>query len=75
MHAFFCEGYPVKSCEKHHVDAYNEERGIRYFMENTDADIFAIAKMDKSKLTGLISPSLSEAVVSHLDIAILVFHI
>jgi nucleotide-binding universal stress UspA family protein len=75
MHAFFCEGYPVKSCKKHHVDAYNEERGILYFMENTDADIFAIAKMDKSKLTGLFSPSLSEAVVSHLDSAVLVFHI
>jgi len=75
MHTLFCEAYPENRCNKHHVDAYNEERGIKYFMENTDADIFAIAKTDRTKLSGLFSPSLSEAVVNHLDMAVLVFHI
>jgi len=75
MQAFFCEGYPVKVCRKHHVDAYNEERGIQYFMEHTDADLFTIAKANKSKLSGLFSSSLSEAVINHFDIPVLVFHI
>ncbi|MDZ7807487.1 MAG: universal stress protein [Gracilimonas sp.] len=75
MHTALCEEGAAKNCENYHVDAYNEERGIQYFMEDSDAEIFAIAKRERSKFNGLFSSSLSEAVVNHLEIAVLVFHV
>lgn len=75
MLATFCsDGQGIK-CSKEHVDALNEERGIQFFMNKSNADLFAIATSGKSRLARMISPSLSEAVVNHLDIPVLVFHV
>ena len=71
----FCQDRPHQNCGKHHVDALNEERGIQYYMDQSNADIFAIATSGKSRWSRMISPSLSEAVVNHLDIPVLVFHV
>lgn len=62
-----------KNGKNYYIDALNEERGIQYFMENSEADIFAIAKRDRSIIDSLFSSSLSEAVVNHLEKAVLVF--
>ena len=71
----FCEDDAEKNCGKYHVDALNEERGIKFFMSRSQADIFGIATGHRSMLTSLFSSSLSEAVVNHLDIPVLVFHL
>lgn len=75
MLTFFCEDSLEKSCGKHHVDAFNEERGIQFFMNKSNADLFAIATTRKSKLSRMFSPSLSEAIINHLEIPVLVFHV
>ncbi|MFO7743765.1 MAG: universal stress protein [Psychroflexus sp.] len=75
MLSSFCEECTENDCGKHHVDAFNEESGIQYFMENSEAGLFAIATSEKSQLSRLFSPSLSEAVINHLDIPVLVFHL
>jgi nucleotide-binding universal stress UspA family protein len=71
----FCESCLQKNCGKHYVDALNEERGVAYFMKQSHADILAIATTGKSSLTQLFSPSVTEAVINHLDVPTLVFHI
>lgn len=71
----FCAHTAQKSCSKHHVDALNEERGVAYFMKQSNADVLAIATTGKSTLTQLFSPSVTEAVINHLDIPTLVFHL
>ncbi len=71
----FGEECSNNTCDKYYVDALNEERGIHYFMNTSDADLFAIATSEKSKLSRLFSPSLTEAIINHLHIPVLVFHI
>lgn len=71
----FCEQCAPTPCGKHHVDALNEERGVAYFMKQSNADILAIATTGKSSLMQLFSPSVTEAVINHLDVPTLVFHI
>ena len=71
----FLDDCPENNCEKHHVDALNEERGIQFFMEKSNARLFTMATKGKSALSQLFSKSLTESVVSHLDIPVLVFHI
>ena len=75
MFTLFCKDCSKKNCSKYHVDALNEERGIQFFMSNSDADLMTIATEKKSILSSLFSPSLSEAIVNHLDIPVLVFHL
>ena len=71
----FCElGSEIK-CGRHHVDALNEERGVAYFMKQSHADVLAIATTGKSSLAQLFSPSVTEAVINHLEVPTLVFHI
>jgi nucleotide-binding universal stress UspA family protein len=74
MLTFFCEDCPKMNCTKYHVDALNEERGVQFFMSHSKAGLIAIATAGKSKLSRLFSPSLSEAIVNHLEIPVLVFH-
>jgi nucleotide-binding universal stress UspA family protein len=74
LHAF-CEPYGAKKCGRYHVDALNEERGVAYFMKQSNADILSIATTGKSGLAQLFSPSVTEAVINHLDVPTLVFHI
>ncbi|TVR86529.1 MAG: universal stress protein [Saprospirales bacterium] len=69
----FCEDCPKKSCGKHHVDALNEERGIQFFMNDSNADFLAIATKGKSPFSRLFSASLTESVVNNLTIPVLVF--
>lgn len=71
----FCEFCTGKNCGKHHVDALNEERGVSYFMKQTNADVLAIATTGKSGLAQLFSPSVTEAMINHLEVPTLVFHI
>ncbi|TPV33400.1 hypothetical protein FJ651_09950 [Paucihalobacter ruber] len=71
----FCEHSAQRSCSIHHVDALNEERGVAYFMKQSNADVLAIATTGKSSLAQLFSPSVTEAVINHLDIPTLVFHL
>lgn len=75
MLTLFCEDCPKKNCGKYHVDALNEERGIQYFMNNSDADLFAMATRGKSTFSQFFSPSVTEAIVNHLKIPVLVFHL
>lgn len=75
MLTLFCEDCIKKNCGKYHVDALNEEKGIQFFMSNSNAALFAMATKGKSTLSHLFSSSLSEAVVNHLEIPVLVFHI
>jgi len=71
----FCDQYAPGICGRHHVDALNEERGVAYFMKQSNADVLAIATTGKSSLAQLFSPSVTEAVINHLDIPTLVFHL
>lgn len=66
---------PHNMCHKHHVDSFNEERGIQFFMDKIDADLFAMATERKSKLSHFFSFSLTEAVIHHLQIPVLIFHV
>ena len=74
MLSFYCEDSPIKNCGIHHVDALNEERGIQFYMNQSNADFLAIATAG-NKLSRLFSPSLTEAIVNHLNIPVLVFHL
>ena len=71
----FCEPYDAKNCGRYHVDAFNEERGVAYFMKQSNADVLAIATTGKSGLAQLFSPSVTEAVINHLEVPTLVFHL
>ena len=73
MLTLFCEDCTKKNCGKHHINAFNEERGIQFFMNNSNADLFAMATKGKSPLSQLFSASLTEAIVNHLKIPVLVF--
>lgn len=75
MLTLFCEDCTKKNCGKHHIDAFNEERGIQFFMVNSTADLFAIATKGKSSLSQLFSASLTESIVNHLNVPILVFRL
>jgi nucleotide-binding universal stress UspA family protein len=71
----FDKDCPDNTCNKHHVDAFNEERGVQFFMEKSDADLFAIATERKSKFSHFFSLSLTEAIINHLQIPVLIFHV
>lgn len=75
MLTLFCEDCTKKNCGKYHIDALNEERGIQYFMNHSNADLLAIATKGKSSITQLFSASLSEAIINHLEIPVLAFHL
>ncbi|MGM0579563.1 MAG: universal stress protein [Bacteroidota bacterium] len=75
MLSLFDKDCPDNMCNKHHVDAFNEERGIQFFMEKTDADLFAIATERKSNFSHFFSLSLTEAIINHLQIPVLIFHV
>lgn len=75
MLSLFDKDCPNNMCNKHHIDAYNEERGIQFFMEKFDADLFAIATERRSKFSHFFSLSLTEAVIHHLQIPVLIFHV
>jgi nucleotide-binding universal stress UspA family protein len=59
---------------RHTVNAHNEERGIRYFMEKTEIDLFSIATAGKSDIAQFFSPSLTERLITNLDIPVLSIH-
>ena len=67
----FCENFSNITFQPHIYDAYNEERGITAFMEDKNIDLLAIATEGKSGLKQLVSPSLSESLINHLDKPIL----
>lgn len=73
MLSLFCEDCTKKTCDKQYIDALNEERGIQFFMSHSKADFFAIATKVKSAISQLFSPSLTESIVNHLNIPVLVF--
>ncbi|MEX2411639.1 MAG: universal stress protein [Candidatus Paceibacterota bacterium] len=75
MLSLFCEDCTKKNCGKHYIDALNEERGIQFFMSNSKADFFAIATKGKSAISQLFSASLTETIVNHLNIPVLVFRL
>lgn len=75
MLTLFCEDCTKKNCGKYHINALNEERGIQYFMNHSNADLLAIATKGKSSITQLFSASLTEAIINHLEIPVLTFHL
>ncbi|WKK77003.2 universal stress protein [Marivirga salinae] len=75
MLLLFDKDCPDNMCNKHHVDAFNEERGIQFFMDKSDADLFAIAPERKSNFSHFFSLSLTEAIIHHLQIPVLIFHV
>lgn len=72
--ALVCEDSSQKKCRKQYIDALNEEKGIDFFMRNSNADLLAIVTRKKTKLSSLFSSSLSESIITDLNIPVLVFH-
>ena len=70
----FCEGDINNVCGKHTINAHNETRGIKYFMQMNDIDIFSIATGTKSGLAQFFVPSLTEVIINHLDVPVLSIH-
>lgn len=75
MLTLFCEDCTKKNCSKHHINALNEERGVQYFMNTSNADFLAIATKGKSSFPRLFSVSLTESIINHLNIPVLVFRL
>jgi nucleotide-binding universal stress UspA family protein len=63
----FCENFSNITFQTHIYDAFNEERGIAAFMEDKKMDMLAIATEGKSGLKQIVSPSLAESLINHLD--------
>ncbi|MEP6260491.1 MAG: universal stress protein [Gillisia sp.] len=72
--ADFCEGDIENICRKHTINANNETRGIKYFMQENEIDIFSIATGTKSGLAQFFVPSLTEVIINHLEVPVLSIH-
>lgn len=70
----FCDGDIPNVCEKHTINANNETRGIKYFMQENEVDIFSIATGTKSGLAQFFVPSLTEVIINHLEVPVLSIH-
>ncbi len=70
----FCEDEGKNSCKKHTINANNEIRGIKYFTEKKEVDIFSIATGTKSGLAQFFIPSLTETLINHLEVPVLSIH-
>ena len=66
--------YCKNTCIKHTYNALNEERGLRYFMKKNKVDLFSIATAGKSGFAQFFSPSLTEHLITHLEIPVLSIH-
>lgn len=67
----FCEHCEEKNCDKITYNAYNEERGLKAFTQETQIDILAMATEGRSSFIQLFSPSLTESIINHLDVPVL----
>jgi nucleotide-binding universal stress UspA family protein len=61
-------------CIKHTFNASNEIRGIKYFLQNNTMDVVSIATAGKPGFVQIFSPSLTESLITHLDIPVLSIH-
>ncbi|QED37214.1 hypothetical protein FK178_05590 [Antarcticibacterium arcticum] len=70
----FCEGEQKDLCRTNIINANNEIRGIKYFMEKEEIDIFSIATGSKSGLAQFFIPSLTETLINHMEVPVLSIH-
>jgi nucleotide-binding universal stress UspA family protein len=67
----FIQASGLKGAEMHIYNALNAERGLMAFAREQDADLVVLASLARTGLLRLITASLRESVVNHIDLPVL----